>query len=227
MNTNGTATTGTISTGVVVLISGRGSNLNAMCHSGIGKQIKCVISNNPYAKGLLTATEHGIPTAIINHTLYSTRKEFDSELAKLIDVYSPKLIVLAGFMRILTNDFVERYFGRLINIHPSILPAFPGVNAQTAAFNTKVKVSGATVHYVTPTLDQGPIIAQGIVPVEDTDTRESLALRILNLEHIIYPFIIQKILDNKVTIMNNNQIQVTKDSQDMLNLGVYHQQIFY
>jgi phosphoribosylglycinamide formyltransferase-1 len=213
--------------GIVVLISGRGSNLSAICNSGLAHQIKCVISNKADALGLNIAREYNIPSIIINHKLYKSREEFDGELAKTIDTFNPKLIVLAGFMRILSHGFVDKYTGRMINIHPSLLPAFIGINAHEQAIAQKVKISGATVHYVTKELDHGPIIAQGVVKLLHTDNVDDLSKRILEVEHIIYPFAIKKILNNQTQIIDEKYVEVIADEQDDIILGKYKTQVYY
>ena len=213
--------------GIVVLISGRGSNLASICKNGLASQIKCVISNKADALGLNIAKEYNIPTEIINHKLYKDRTEFDQMLAKIIDKYNPKLVVLAGFMRILSSYFVNHYSNRLINIHPSLLPAFIGINAQEQAVAEKVKVSGATVHYVTEELDHGPIIAQGVVKVLPNDTPDSLSKRILEIEHIIYPFAISKILNNQTKIIDQKYVEVMPNDNDSNILGKFLPQIYY
>lgn len=175
-----------------VLISGRGSNLSAICESGLAPQIACVISNNHEAPGLNIAKQFNIPAHVVDHKEFTTREEFELKILEIINTYTIKLIVLAGFMRILSPQFIAKFTNRIINIHPSILPAFIGTHAQSDAFNAKVKISGATVHFVTDKLDYGPIIAQGIVPTTATDTEVSLSNRILSLEHTLYPFVIKK-----------------------------------
>lgn len=217
---------------LVVLISGRGSNLGAMCASGLANQISCVISNSPTAAGLETALKYNIPTHIIDHKKYHSREEFDQKLAKCIDEYAPRLVALAGFMRILTPWFVDHYKNRLINIHPSLLPAFVGATAQSDAIKTRVKVSGATVHFVTNDLDMGPIIAQGVVPVLAHDTTDALKARILELEHVIYQFVIKKILANQVQIIDDSEttssaVIVGHDIGDATLLGKFINHIFY
>jgi phosphoribosylglycinamide formyltransferase-1 len=181
---------------IVILISGRGSNMQAMLKLAAAEHwpahIAAVISNQPNAAGLDVARAAGIGTSAINHRDYPDREQFDAALAELIDQHSPDLIVLAGFMRILTPGFVNRYFGRLINIHPSLLPSFPGLHTHQQAIDAGVKVHGATVHFVTAELDHGPIIAQAAVPVLDDDTEDTLAARVLEQEHRIYP---QAVLD--------------------------------
>jgi phosphoribosylglycinamide formyltransferase-1 len=211
----------------VVLISGRGSNLHAICKAGLSAQIACVISNNPQALGLELAKQFNLTTHIINHKEFSTREKFDYKLASIIDTYNPKLIVLAGFMRILSSWFVSKYANCIINIHPSILPAFTGANAQADAVKARVKISGATVHFVTDKLDHGPIIAQGVAPTMADDTTTGLANRILQLEHIIYPFTIKKILQQKVSINPNGYVLVQKNIEDQNELGTFNNTIFY
>lgn len=213
--------------GIVVLISGRGSNLAAICKNSLAPQIKCVISNKADALGINIAKEYNIPTEVINHKPYKDRTEFDQALAKTIDKYNPKLIVLAGFMRILSPYFVNHYLNRLVNIHPSLLPAFVGINAQEQAISEKVKVSGVTVHYVTEQLDHGPIIAQGVVKVLSNDTSDSLSQRILEIEHIIYPFAISKILNNQTKIIDQKYVEVIYDENDRRILGKHQSQIYY
>lgn len=173
---------------VVVLISGRGSNMAALLDAEIGGgTIAAVISNRTDARGLALAQGRGIPTGVVSHRDFPTREAFDAALAGAIDRYDPSLVVLAGFMRVLTPAFVERYAGRLINIHPSLLPAFPGLETHRRALESGVKIHGCTVHFVTPALDHGPIIAQAAVPVEEDDDEASLAARVLEAEHRILP----------------------------------------
>jgi phosphoribosylglycinamide formyltransferase 1 len=213
--------------GIVVLISGRGSNLQAICAAQLKNQIKCVISNKADAKGLEFAKANGIPIQVIEHTKFTTRAEFDQTLAACVDEYKPQLIVLAGFMRILTPWFVNKYPQQIINIHPSILPAFIGAHAQAAAVAAKVKISGATVHFVTEQLDHGPIIVQGVVPVQYTDNTDDLSHRILDLEHIIYPFAIRKILAGQMRLIGKQEIFVDKLPDDEIHLGKYVNHVFY
>ncbi len=163
-----------------------------------GARVAAVISNKPEAKGLLFAAEQGIPTAVVSHKSFASREEFDDALAKVIDRYeqpdAPVLLVLAGFMRILTPGFVSRYAGRFLNIHPSLLPAFPGLHTHQRALDAGCKVAGVTVHQVTAELDHGPILAQAVVPVLPGDTAEVLAARVLTQEHLIYPRAIAELL---------------------------------
>lgn len=172
---------------IVILISGRGSNMQSLLEAKLPCEIVAVISNKAYAGGLAVAQEHGIATAVVSHRDYADRAAFDAALAQVIDGYRADLVVLAGFMRILTDGFVERYRGRLINIHPSLLPAYAGTHTHERALQDGVKIHGCTVHFVTPTLDAGPIIIQAAVAVLRDDTPASLSARVLHEEHRIYP----------------------------------------
>ena len=187
---------------IVILISGGGSNMAAIAKAAqrdgwrkaFDAQVAAVISNRPQAKGLALAREALIATEVVDHTRFDSREAFDAELARAIDRHQPALVVLAGFMRILTPAFVQRYRGRLLNIHPSLLPAFPGLNTHQRALDAGCKVAGATVHQVTGELDHGPILEQAVVPVLPGDTADSLAARILTQEHLIYPRAIAALL---------------------------------
>lgn len=180
---------------IVILISGSGSNMVAIVRKAQqerwaerwGARVAAVISNKSDAKGLMLAREHGIATSVLDHKTFASREEFDAALAHEIDRHSPSLVVLAGFMRILTPGFVEHYAGRLLNIHPSLLPAFAGLHTHERAIRAGCRFAGATVHQVTAELDHGPILAQAVVPVLADDTPESLAARVLTQEHLIYP----------------------------------------
>ena len=180
---------------IVILISGGGSNMAAIVKTAqqeqweraYGVRIAAVVSNKADAKGLVFAREHGIATAVLDHKAFESREAFDAALAQAIDQYQPALVVLAGFMRILTPGFVEHYAGRLINIHPSLLPAFTGLHAHQRAIDAGCKFAGVTVHQVTAELDVGPILDQAVVPVLPDDTAQTLAARVLTQEHIIYP----------------------------------------
>jgi phosphoribosylglycinamide formyltransferase 1 len=180
---------------IVILISGGGSNMAAIVKTAqredwaqmLGANIVAVISNKADAKGLAFAQSQGIATRVIDHKVFASREAFDQALAQAIDAFSPSLVVLAGFMRILTPGFVQHYAGRLLNIHPSLLPAFPGLRTHERALEAGCKFAGATVHEVTAELDHGPILAQAVVPVLAQDTPERLAARILTQEHLIYP----------------------------------------
>ncbi|HEU4620837.1 MAG TPA: phosphoribosylglycinamide formyltransferase [Burkholderiaceae bacterium] len=196
---------------VVVLISGRGSNMEALLRTAhqddwaatIPARISAVISNRPHAGGLAIAHEHGVATEVVDHTAYLDRETFDAALARSIDAYAPDLVVLAGFMRILTAGFVERYAGRLLNIHPSLLPAFPGLATHRRALETGVKLHGATVHFVTSALDLGPIVIQGAVPVMPSDDENTLAARVLNIEHRILPTAVRWYLEESLSVAHD------------------------
>jgi len=176
---------------IVILISGRGSNLRSIADAcaaeGWPARIAAVVSNRAGAGGLAFAQERGLATAVVDHRMFTDRASFDAALAEQIDGFAPHWLVLAGFMRILTPGFVTRYQGRMVNIHPSLLPAFPGLHTHRRALEAGCKVAGATVHFVTPELDHGPIIAQAVVPVQHGDTEASLAARVLAAEHQLYP----------------------------------------
>jgi len=176
---------------IVLLISGRGSNMEAIVQAcateGWNARIAAVISNRADASGLAFARARGLATAVVEHTGFASREAFDAELAKVIDGFAPDVLALAGFMRILTTPFVERYAGRMVNVHPSLLPAFTGLHTHRRAIEAGCKLAGATVHFVTPELDHGPIIAQAVVPVLPGDSETTLAARVLAREHRIYP----------------------------------------
>jgi len=190
---------------IVILISGSGSNMDAIVRTAqrdnwrktLGAQVSAVISNRPDAHGLALARELLIATEVVDHKRFATREAFDAELAAAIERRQPALVVLAGFMRILSQGFVERFAGRLVNIHPSLLPAFAGLNTHQRAIDAGCKFAGATVHRVTPELDHGPILAQAAVPVLPDDTADTLAARVLTQEHLIYPRAIARLLSNQ------------------------------
>jgi phosphoribosylglycinamide formyltransferase-1 len=181
---------------VVVLISGRGSNLQAILEAGL--PVSAAISNRADARGLALAERHGVPARVLPHRDFGTREAFDAALAALVDGFAPRLVALAGFMRVLTPAFVARYEGRLVNIHPSLLPAFPGLDTHRRALDAGVKLHGCTVHFVTPRLDNGPIIVQAAVPVRAGDTEEALAARVLEQEHVVYPRAIRWFLEGRL-----------------------------
>jgi len=186
---------------IVILISGRGSNMEAIVRAAIpGARIAAVISNRPGAGGLAFAAAHGIATEVLDHTGFADREQFDAALAETIDRHAPDLVVLAGFMRMLTPRFVRHYAGRLVNIHPSLLPAFTGLHTHRRAIETGVRVHGATVHFVTAELDGGPIIVQAVVPVLPDDTEEELAERVLVQEHRVYPQAVRWIVEDRVRL---------------------------
>ncbi len=191
---------------IVILISGRGSNMQALLETNLPCQIAAVISNRADAQGLEIARAHGIATAVVPHKDYADRASFDAALAKEIDLYTPDVVVLAGFMRILTAGFVERYAGRLINVHPSLLPAYPGIDTHERALQDGIKIHGCTVHFVTPDLDHGPIIIQAAVPVLRDDTPQTLAARVLREEHRIYPQTVRWLCRNQVWLDKQGRI---------------------
>jgi phosphoribosylglycinamide formyltransferase-1 len=176
---------------IVVLISGRGSNMEAIVQAcaaeGWPARVAAVISNRPDAPGLAFARARGIATAVVDHREHATRESFDASLCAAIDAFAPDLLALAGFMRILTPGFIARYAGRIVNVHPSLLPAFTGLHTHRRAIEAGCKVAGATVHFVTAELDHGPIIAQAIVAVLPGDTEQTLGARVLAREHLLYP----------------------------------------
>ncbi len=185
---------------IVILISGRGSNMQAILEARLPVTVAAVISNDAQAGGLTTARAHGIETRVVDHRKYEGRGAFDAALGETIDSFAPDLIVLAGFMRILTDAFVNRYSGRIINIHPSLLPAFTGLHTHKRALEAGVKVHGCTVHFVTPELDHGPIVVQAAVPVLAGDTENSLAARVLAEEHRIYPEAVRWFCEGRLAI---------------------------
>lgn len=186
---------------IVILISGRGSNMQAIVRAAIpGVRIAAVISNRGDAAGLVFARDCGIATAVVDHRGFASREAFDAALAEVIDGFAPDLVVLAGFMRVLSDDFVRRYAGRLMNVHPSLLPAFPGLHTHRRALEAGVRVHGATVHFVTPALDCGPVVAQAVVPVLPDDDEAELAARVLHQEHLIYPLAVRWFVGDRLRI---------------------------
>ena len=196
---------------IVILISGRGSNmlalLDAVASGELPVRVAGVIANRPQAEGIQLAAARGIPTAIVDHRQFTDRDAFDMALADRIDAFAPDLVVLAGFMRILTDVFVTRFTGRLINIHPSLLPAYPGLHTHRRALEDGVRVHGCTVHFVTPALDHGPIIIQAAVPVLDGDDEAILAQRVLAEEHRVYPLAVRWFAEGRLTI-RDGRVQV-------------------
>jgi phosphoribosylglycinamide formyltransferase-1 len=192
----------------VILISGRGSNLRAIVEARTGLDVRAVISNRPGAAGLEWARGEGLATDVVDHERFDGRDGFDRELAARIDALRPDLVLLAGFMRILTPAFVERYPRRLVNIHPSLLPSFPGLHTHRRALEAGVKLHGATVHLVTPSLDNGPIVIQAAVPVLAGDTEEALAARVLAVEHRIYPQAVRWFLEERIEFLPGGVVQV-------------------
>ncbi|MFZ5455010.1 MAG: phosphoribosylglycinamide formyltransferase [Pseudomonadota bacterium] len=191
---------------VVILISGRGSNMRSIVEAGLGANVRAVISNRPDAGGLAYAREHGIATAVVDHTQHPDRAAFDHALAQEIDRHAPDLVVLAGFMRILTPGFVEHYAGRMINIHPSLLPAFTGLHTHRRAIEAGCRIAGVTVHFVTGELDGGPIIAQTAVPVLAGDDETTLAARVLAQEHLLYPRVVRWFLEERLTLQHGRAV---------------------
>ncbi|WP_321943347.1 phosphoribosylglycinamide formyltransferase [Paraburkholderia tropica] len=189
---------------LVILISGRGSNMEAIvracAHETWPARIAAVIANRPDAAGLAFAASHGIATAVVDHRQYPDRAAFDAALAQTIDGYAPDLVVLAGFMRVLTEGFVTHYSGRMLNIHPSLLPSFPGLKTHQQALDAGCRVHGATVHFVTPTLDHGPIVAQSGIPVRAGDDAAALAARVLKTEHVIYPRAVRWFVEGRLAL---------------------------
>lgn len=191
---------------VVILISGRGSNMRSIVEAGLAANVRAVISNRPDAGGLAYAREHGIATAVVDHTQHPDRAAFDHALAQEIDRHAPDLVVLAGFMRILTPGFVEHYAGRMINIHPSLLPAFTGLHTHRRAIEAGCRIAGVTVHFVTGELDGGPIIAQAAVPVLADDDETTLAARVLAQEHLLYPRVVRWFLEDRLTLQHGRAV---------------------
>lgn len=193
----------------VILISGRGSNMQALIDARLPGTCAAVISNRPDAAGLAWAIARGVPTAVVNHKEYSSREAFDAALAEEIERHAggrADLVLLAGFMRILSDAFVRRFAGRLVNIHPSLLPSFPGLHTHEAALQTGVRVHGCTVHFVTPTLDCGPILVQAVVPVLPGDDAGALAARVLRQEHLVYPQAARGILEGRCRLEDGRVI---------------------
>ncbi len=198
---------------IVILISGRGSNMEAIVRAGIpALRIAAVISNRPDAGGLAFAAARGIDTALVDHKAFPDRASFDAALADSIDRFQPELVVLAGFMRVLTDGFVRRYEGRLLNIHPSLLPAFPGLHTHRRALVAGVRVHGATVHFVTPELDCGPIVVQAAVPVRPGDDETSLAARVLAMEHRIYPQAVRWFAEGRLEVGADGRVRVSGET---------------
>lgn len=189
---------------LVILISGRGSNMEAIvracAHEAWPARVAAVIANRPDAAGLAFAASQGIATAVVDNRQYPDRASFDAALAQAIDGYAPDLVVLAGFMRVLTEGFVQHYSGRMLNIHPSLLPSFPGLKTHEKAIDAGCRVHGATVHFVTPTLDHGPIVVQSVVPVRTGDDAAALAARVLQTEHVIYPRAVRWFVEGRLAL---------------------------
>lgn len=206
---------------LVVLVSGSGSNLQAIIdacqNQEVPGEIAAVIANRPDCKGLERAAAAGIPAIDIDHTAFESREAFDKELARCIDGYSPDLVVLAGFMRILTDDFVAQYTGRLLNIHPSLLPSYPGLNTHQRAIEAGDQYAGATVHFVTRELDGGPSVIRARVALQKDDTADALAARVLEKEHRIYPLAVQWFCEGRLKLAGS---QVLLDDKPLPETGV-------
>jgi len=205
---------------IVILISGRGSNMEALCTRCVEQcwpaQVAAVVANRADAAGLAWAAARGIATAVVDHKAFPSREAFDAELARVIDGFEPTLVVLAGFMRVLGAAFVQRYEGRMLNIHPSLLPAFPGLHTHRRALEAGCQVVGATVHFVTPQLDHGPIVMQSAVPVRPGDNEDTLAARVLATEHLIYPQAVRWFVEGKLRLEDGRVRQADGASQALI-----------
>ena len=202
---------------IVILVSGRGSNMEAIVRACAGEgwnaRVAAVVSNRPDAAGLAFARGRGIATAVVDHKAYVERDGFDAELARVIEGHAPDVVVLAGFMRILTPAFVKRFERRIVNVHPSLLPAFTGLHTHRRAIEAGCKLAGATVHFVTTELDHGPIIIQAVVPVLPGDTEATLSARVLSREHVIYPRAVRWIVEGLLREENGVVTQTAGESQ--------------
>ncbi|MDO9102378.1 MAG: phosphoribosylglycinamide formyltransferase [Candidatus Nitrotoga sp.] len=198
---------------VVILISGHGSNMRALLEADLPCRVAAVISNRADAPGLEIAQQYGITTRVVAHRSHPDRESFDTELANCIDDYQPDLIVLAGFMRILTPQFVARYQNKLINIHPSLLPTYSGLNTHARALKDGVKIHGCTVHFVTSEVDHGPIIIQAAVPVLMDDTPATLAARVLHQEHRIFPQAIRWFCNDDISLSADGKVLMKRLEQ--------------
>ncbi len=205
---------------IVILISGRGSNMEAIVQRCAEQdwpaQVVAVLANRADAAGLQFAAAHGIATAVVDHKAFAARAEFDAELGRAVDRFEPDLLVLAGFMRVLGPAFVQRYEGRMLNIHPSLLPAFPGLHTHRRALEAGCKAVGATVHFVTAELDHGPIVMQGVVPVRPADDETALSRRVLATEHVIYPLAVRWFVEGKLRLEGGRVSQVDGASQVLI-----------
>ncbi|KVH81983.1 phosphoribosylglycinamide formyltransferase [Burkholderia ubonensis] len=202
---------------LVILISGRGSNMEAIVRACAQErwpaEIAAVIANRPDAAGLAFAASHGIATAVVDHRSFDGRDSFDAALADEIDRFAPDLVLLAGFMRILTPAFVRRYEGRMLNIHPSLLPSFKGIHTHQAALDAGCALHGATVHFVIPELDSGAIVAQGAVPVRAGDDAAALAQRVLAVEHVLYPRAVRWFVDGRLRLENGRAVVAPEEAR--------------
>ncbi|MBL4783646.1 MAG: phosphoribosylglycinamide formyltransferase [Porticoccaceae bacterium] len=198
---------------IVVLLSGSGTTLQSMIDTDLSATLSAVISNKPDVLGLKRAAEAGIKSHTLEHTAYASREEFDQALKQLIDSYQPDLVVLAGFMRILTDEFVSHYYGRLLNIHPSLLPAYKGMHTHQRVMDAGEPLHGSSVHFVTSELDGGPVILQARLPILSSDSMESLKLRVKTKEHLIYPTAISWLAEGRITLKDD---EVYMDERKML-----------
>ncbi len=196
----------------VVLISGDGSNLQSIIDNAreIDLNICCVISDNPKAYGLKRAEKANIPITIVDYQLYDSRLAADKEIMKHIDIYKAELIILAGYMKILSTEFIDKYLGKILNIHPSLLPKFPGLNTHQRAIDAGEKIHGASVHFVTEKLDSGPVIAQSSVQINPSDNAKSLASKVLKKEHVLYPKIIHWYTQGRLRLTDKNTIELDR-----------------
>ena len=205
---------------IVILISGRGSNMEAIVRRAAEERwparVAAVVSNRADAAGLDFARRHGIATAVVDHKAFASREAFDAVLANAIEGFAPDVVALAGFMRILTPGFVQRFEGRLVNIHPSLLPLFPGLHTHARAIEAGCKVAGATVHFVTADLDHGPIIAQALVPVLPADIGTTLAARVLEQEHVLYPLALRWLVQGALDRRDGRVVHSGGESQLLL-----------
>ncbi|TDI76792.1 MAG: phosphoribosylglycinamide formyltransferase [Betaproteobacteria bacterium] len=202
---------------LVILISGRGSNMRALLEARLPVRVAAVISNNPEAAGLEIAKMYDVETGIVDHRTYPDRAAFDIALARKIDFYRPSLVALAGFMRMLGDGFVNRYKGKIMNVHPSLLPSFPGLGTHERALEEGVRIHGCTVHFVTPRMDHGPIIVQAAVRVLPDDTNETLAARVLQQEHRIYPEAVHLFMEGRLKL-SGSHVEVSNFISDNLVL---------
>ena len=196
----------------VILISGNGSNLQSIIDNAnsIDLTICCVISNKTNAFGLKRAAKVGIPCVALDETLFESKLGFDEETMKIIDNYQAEVIILAGYMRILSTDFISKYFGKILNIHPSLLPKFPGLNTHQRAIEASEKIHGVSVHFVTEELDGGPVVAQEFVKIDSTDNTQTLAKKVLDKEHAIYPKVIQWYTQGRLKLLDKNTATLDK-----------------
>ncbi|WIM06775.1 MAG: phosphoribosylglycinamide formyltransferase [Candidatus Nitricoxidivorans perseverans] len=197
----------------VILISGRGSNMRSLLEADLPGRCAAVISNRPDAAGLNWASARGVPVSVVDHKAFGSRDAFDAALAAEIERHSPDLVMLAGFMRVLGDAFVRSFEGRMLNIHPSLLPAFPGLHTHASALAAGVRIHGCTVHFVTPSLDAGPMVIQAAVPVCAGDTEDALAARVLAQEHMIYPRAVRWFLEGRLTL-EGGRVRLSGETAD-------------